>query len=194
MIVIFDLDGTIADSFEAHYLSFKEAFEEILGISPKWEEIFKLFGLEGREIIEKVLEKYGMGRNGEIVERILKRKNELTRKYFGKIRLREGVLEMLKYLKEKGLKIALLSNSSREDVMNIVDYLGIGEFFDVIISVDDIRKGKPDPEGIMKIMEILKDKDVVYVGDRDVDRETAERAGVRYFGIEEFLKKYKEII
>ena len=65
----------------------------------------------------------------------------------------ERALDILKYLQEKGLKIAL--GSSSRNALAIIDRLGISRFFDAVVDGNAIKRGKPDPEVFIKAAEAL---------------------------------------
>ena len=100
----------------------------------------------------------------------------------------EGVLALLKGLKEKGMRIGIVSNKGRGGIRHGIERFELQPYIDVSISLDDVKVGKPDPEGIYTALSALgvtgdamSDalKQTVFVGDSAHDLESANRAGCR---------------
>jgi beta-phosphoglucomutase len=65
---------------------------------------------------------------------------------YGEIQLVKGVLDFIKYLKQAGLLLGLTTSALRENQQRAFERFGLGCYFDAIISGNDVKKGKPDPE------------------------------------------------
>ena len=92
-----------------------------------------------------------------------------------------GILPLLEDLKKAGVKLAVLSNKPHEQAVKVVrEMFGEGTFDYVSGQQEGIRK-KPDPAGVVHIMETLqmKPEDCLYVGDSEVDVQTGKNAGVK---------------
>jgi phosphoglycolate phosphatase len=93
----------------------------------------------------------------------------------------DGLMEVIGQMVKQGVRIAVLTNKNQLPTDLIVDhYFGAGTFAPVI-GVSEGVKVKPDPTSVLKIIDDwgLSRDEVVYVGDSDVDIETAENAGIR---------------
>lgn len=93
------------------------------------------------------------------------------------IRLKNDIIDLARNLSDK--KLAIFSKTTRKVVDIAIKKIGIK--FDIIVSINDVVKPKPDPEGIeiiLKKLGIPKEK-TIYIGDRDVDKKAGERAGVK---------------
>ena len=90
-------------------------------------------------------------------------------------------IETLKKLKEAGYLLGVVTNKGAPLTKYSLEVCHIEDLFDVVISADDVNAPKPSPLGIDKALERLAiaDKDkVLYIGDNDIDYETATNAGV----------------
>ncbi len=182
MLVIFDLDGTLIDSHSAHLNAFRESMKENgLEIdSNLMKRVRKEFGKPVREIIKSAITN-----DDKLVDSILKsRKRILFNKEVYKIKTYPRVKQMLRRLKKNNI-VALATSSSKEFVDLVLDNLGLRKYFDYIVTASDVKRCKPDPEIINKIVKRfnVKKKDTVFIGDTIFDYRTAKNAGVRFIGV-----------
>ena len=92
-------------------------------------------------------------------------------------------LEAVKRLRENNIKIAIVSNSPSTYVSRVLRYYDV--YIDYIVCYHDVIQHKPNPEGIYKVLNhfSLSKADVVYIGDNDIDFNTANHAMVQFFGV-----------
>ena len=98
-----------------------------------------------------------------------------------RLRLEDHLLGTLQSLQERGIRRAI--NTSRSTSMNaIMDHFGLWPYFDLVVTALDVQNPKPHPESIQKILHALKvkEEETVFVGDSEIDRQTAQSAGVRF--------------
>ena len=195
-IVIFDLDGTLLNTLNDLYICFNHSIEKFGYPKRSMEEIKSFVGNGIKKAIERALP-YKVSDNElkKIVEEFKKyyllHMNEHTKPY-------DGIVEMLKKLKNKGYKIAVVSNKYDNAVKKLCKkYFGdLVEF--AVGESDEVRK-KPANDGILKVIkEFGTDKtdenSIVYIGDSEVDIQTAKNAGIHNISVlwgfkdEEFLK------
>lgn len=161
---IFDMDGTIFDTEKFYYQTWldiakKEGF--IFGLEDK----VRLSGKQSKESIAYMVENFSMDEKEAI--RIRKNLNELRDKKFNELDYslkKPGLLNLLSYLRENNKNIALASSSIKSRIDFLLDREGVRDYFDEIISSDDITKGKPDPQIFNLAMEkIGADKNKTYI-------------------------------
>lgn len=173
--VIFDLDGTLLDSFSVHYKVFEIVFAKF-GIqlekekfletySPNWYKTYKAFGLPK--------EKWNIVDNLWVEEA----KNKRTKIFSGTMQLLNDLYD--------NFTLAIVTSGSKSRVEKDIKNNNIYYFFEIIITGDDIENSKPHPEGLELALEKLnlKSKDVVYVGDANDDYKMAKSAGIDFVGI-----------
>ena len=154
--IIFDMDGTIADTEEIHRLAFNAAFAEY-NLDWRWDfktykDLLSISG--GRERILHCLDKetktHTSKNNRQLARKIHQRKSALYRELLENenIQCRTGVLRLLEEAKTKGINLAIATSSSRANVEtllnNVIGTDGIG-YFDSIISSDVVDDKKPCP-------------------------------------------------
>lgn len=94
-------------------------------------------------------------------------------------------IPVLTALKERGLKIGIISTKFRYRIREMLDPYFPKDFFDIIIGGEDVKKAKPNPQGIRKALRRLhrRKSETLYIGDSTVDAETAQRAKVDFVGV-----------
>ena len=95
-------------------------------------------------------------------------------------RLFPGALDALKALRRRGRPLALCTNKPQAALTPTLIAGGLDEVFDVVVAGDTLPIRKPNPEPVYHILEILGAPTCIYVGDSEVDAETAERASVPF--------------
>lgn len=182
--VIFDVDGTLFDSREAFYMMVCEVSKVLGWKQPEKDKVIKLIGLPNHEISRKLVSMISPGIN---FDHEIKMYEELVAKlwepyYLPKyLKLYPGVKETLIYLKEKGIKMAVVSNGNKSEIPKYLKNGGIYEFFQVIITADDVKEPKPASEPILRALRELnvsKEK-CLMVGDTLIDGISARRAEVK---------------
>ena len=150
--VIFDMDGVLVDSAEAHYQAWCELGKEVGKPHPR--EFFKrTFGMHNREIIPLWL---GDRVPAEEVERLSVLKEALYRQIAARtIVPMDGILGLIDALREDGFRLGVGTSGFRENVNLVLKVMGRPDCFDAIVTGEDIREGKPDPEVFLKAIEKL---------------------------------------
>ena len=111
-------------------------------------------------------------------------------------KLRKNVITVLEELKKRGIKLAVITNEGKRVTMFLVDSFGITDYFDIIVTRDDVGVLKPNPKGLLKIIDFLKvDKSqILLIGDSPIDIETARNAGITAWGVLNGFGKREELI
>ncbi len=151
--VLFDMDGVIVDSMPYHFISWFEALQQY-GVSVTPLDIYEKEGEKSDICIKYFFEKNNVAINDTIIKKVLSLRNDIFQKYF-KLRLFPNIENILKDLKKKGILLAIVTGSSRNKVISILP-ASISEIFDIIISADMLKQGKPFPEPYLMAAEKLK--------------------------------------
>lgn len=155
---IFDMDGTIFDTESFYYQTWIE-IAKTNGFEFSLENKMELSGRRHKEAVSYIIDTFNMSKDE--AKRIISDLNELRTKGFKEFKgsfKKEGLIEILTYLKKNKKKIGLASSSTRKKINFLLDREKVGEYFDTIISSDDIVKAKPDPEIFNLTMERLNAK------------------------------------
>jgi beta-phosphoglucomutase len=141
---IFDMDGVLVDTYDAHYRSWL-AMAEPEGLSFTRQEFTTTFGRTSREIIDTF---WGMGRfsDKEIAELDARKEAAFRQIIAGDIPVMPGVQHLLESLRVEGFKLAVGSSGPPANVDLVLDGLGIRGLFDTVVTGGDVARGKPDPQ------------------------------------------------
>ena len=185
-LVIFDLDGVLIDSKELHFEALNKALRSISSefeITPR-EHATKYDGLSTKKKLEMLRQEKGL--KAESFEQVWKYKQEITVRMLGEIKIDETLVEFMKYLKAKHLSLAVASNSVRNTIDLVLRNLGISNFFNLILSNEDVTSPKPHPEIYWKVMThfgVLPENTVIFE-DSYVGRLAAQRSGARLIPVD----------
>ncbi|MEM3781847.1 MAG: HAD-IA family hydrolase [Candidatus Micrarchaeaceae archaeon] len=110
-------------------------------------------------------------------------------------KLKPHAVEVLERLRSKGKKAAVFSDGRSVRVLKEIHYLGLSRYFDFVSGADSFGKYKPDPSGLLYIIDLLKanKKRSVYVGDMNIDVITARLAGVDSCAISDGLSSFESL-
>ncbi len=146
--VIFDFDGVIVDTPKISFLAWKESFKRA-GIDFTREEYLKYQGIRSQDKIPIILKSHGKYTK-ELSDELLKYREGLKRSILKMVSKEDieipGAIDFLKSLKNKKLKLALITSSLRDTASVLLEKMDIKKCFDITIFGDDVMKGKPDPE------------------------------------------------
>lgn len=182
---VFDLDGTLLDTLKALTLTTNLTLEHF-GYEPVDETHIKQFVGDGYKMLMERALRYSGDEKLEHYEESL----EVYTKIFAEhsmhlVKPYEGITELLETLKQRGIRIAVLSNKPHErTVENIETVFGKGYFDSVAGEQPGIPK-KPDPTGVERIMELFGEKPEhgLYFGDTNTDMKTGLAAGLITVGV-----------
>lgn len=176
--VIFDMDGVLADTGPIHFKSWIMIANE-LGIKIAKEFFEETFGQQSIPIMRKLA---GPNINQLEIEKFAALKEKYYRDMVkDKIIPLPGVISLIKLLKEKKFKLAIGSSGPPENIDLLLNGLKIKQYFDVIISAKDVKKGKPAPDVFLIAAKRLNiaPKRCLVIEDAPVGLEAAIRAGMK---------------
>lgn len=176
--IVFDLDGTLIDSApditEAVNLALGELALEPLSLK----EVTSFIGNGLPVLAEHVRKARDVAEEqGAFVQRV--------RVHYDKIsgtsgRMYPGAREALSALRAQGWRIGLCTNKPYDATLAVLAHHGLEEVFDAVLGGDSLAERKPDPAPLFAVLEGMGTGPAVYVGDSEVDAETARRAGLPF--------------
>ncbi len=174
-LVIFDLDGTLINAYKAIAESFNFTMARLGFPQQSLSKIKKAVGWGDQALLRPFVKAENL-KNALLIYR--KHHRRSLRIYS---RLLPGAKNVLKYLKMKKYLLAVASNRPREFSGIALRQLKIYKYFDYILCADQIKRPKPYPDIIQKIMKRLFciNQEALYVGDMVVDIEAGKNASVK---------------
>jgi len=151
-LVVFDLDGVLIEAKQLHY----DALNDALNLHApnciiSWNEhLSKFDGLKTKQKLEMLSKDKGLDRDLHNI--VWEEKQRITNQKLKDIIPHSNLIELLKKLSEDGFKIACCSNSIRKTVLTVLSKLDIIEYFDQILSNEDVKNSKPHPEIYWKVI------------------------------------------
>lgn len=182
-LLIFDFDGTIADTREMIVRTFRMTMAELGMRMASPEECAATIGLpleEGFMALFPEIGREGGERCAATYRRIFEEnKKELSPALF------PGVRETLRELKGRGHTLTIASSRHREGTSSFLSGYGLLDLFSLVLGAGDVRKAKPDPEPVLKTLDLLgfQASDALVIGDMPFDILMGKRAGADTCGV-----------
>ena len=151
--VIWDVNGVIVDDMRVHFVSYREVLAEL-----------------GREVTDEYLLRTTVGTPPAeffamilpTIDTLVSMEEILDRKRESYLRLMRdrfqpppGVKALIECLRRAGFKQAIASGTTRIEINAIIEGCGVRDYFDAIVSCEDVSKGKPDPESFLKAASLI---------------------------------------
>ena len=182
--LIFDLDGTLADTNEAHTQSWVQGLAEH-GYQVAADRLRPEMGKGGDNLFPDLFGQEAEAKDGERVRESVGKAYEQIAAH-EKLKPFDGAVELLAELRRRGIKTALATSSGETDLQATFDSLGVDlrEHVDEVVMKDDVAASKPYPDIVLAALEKLKlsPAECAMVGDTPHDAEAAKRAGVVTIG------------
>lgn len=179
--ILFDLDGVLWDSVEANIKFFQTLLTENGYKHRPKSEVRKVLHMTMWDAIKFLTKEKSEKR----IKEVWLSSHEAEKKYpVGLVKLPRGENKIIEIL-SKRYKLAIVTSSIREGVETFFKLSGFGKHFSAVVSFEDYKKPKPDPEPLLIAMKMLKVKsnETVYVGDSPTDMLAGKRAGCFVVGI-----------
>jgi len=179
---IFDVDGTLIDSVDLHALAWHEALVKF-GHDISFEEARSQIGKGGDKLIPHFLTEDAQRDHGRDLEEW--RGRRFKSEYLPLVRPFTAVPNLLKRVRDAGVRIAVGSSAKKDELAQYLDIAGIADLVDITTSSDDVNESKPAPD----IFEVALSKlgieggDAVAIGDTPYDAEAAAKAGIATIGV-----------
>jgi HAD superfamily hydrolase (TIGR01549 family) len=181
--VIFDVDGTLIDSADAHARAWQDIFARY-GHEIPFDKIRHQIGKGGDQLMPVFLSKDELERFGGRLER--ERSEWFKEKYLPHVRAFPATRELFERIKADGRRIVLASSAKEDELERYKELARIGDLVEKAASSDDAEKSKPHPDIFQAALGRLKDvkpAEALVVGDTPYDAEAASKADLRMIGL-----------
>jgi pyrophosphatase PpaX len=171
--VLFDLDGTLVDSGAIILASFKHAARKVLARDVEEEQIAALVGGSNLHDQMRVL-------SPAHVDELVRVYREHNRPLHDELEAFDGVEELMETLSEQGRKLGIVTAKGRQTVDLAFAVLSLERYFDADVTADMTDRHKPDPDPVLKALELLETEpaEAAFVGDSPYDIAAGKAAGV----------------
>ena len=189
MVLLFDLDGTILDTYALIRQTFIELFKRFLP-SYKYTEddLRSFFGPSLYDTFKRI------GCDEEKSKELFLNYRQINKSLQSEyLKMFPNTKEFLEVLKAKGYKMAIFSNKVHDAIVSGLVEKKIEKYFDYILGVDEVDFPKPNPQGIEIIKNIFNDN-CIYIGDTKSDMLTAKNAGVLAIGTTQAGSKKEDLL
>ena len=194
--MMFDLDGTLADSLKSLAVSCNKALEKF-GLPKQPVDAFRQFAGDGPPVLVRRALAAAGDTEGKYYEEVLQEyQKELSHYRTDKIGTFDGIREILQEVKKDGGKLIVVTNKPLERAVELVETLFGSNYFDLIVGYTGQFLRKPDISGTRYAMDSfgLQAKECIYVGDTDVDMKTGKEAGAYTVGVLWGFRERKELV
>lgn len=188
--VIFDFDGVVMETEPYHIEAFRKTIREDFNVEVSYDEVLAFAGLTHAEKIRRIFRKKGLPVDFDAEaegEKILARAFDIIEKEMkkGNIELPDGLIEFLDRLKAKKYKIGLATVNKRKYISRILRIAKIDKCFDAVVTSDDIKNPKPDPEIYVKAAKKLNanPRNCIAIEDSVYGVQSAKAAGMKCVAI-----------
>ncbi len=184
--LLFDLDGTLIDTdllvidafvhtFQTFLPHYKLSLRELVSfLGPTLKDTFSKYLTQDK--VQKAIEYFVTFSKKNIAQYAI---------------LYDGVYEALEAFKSNGIKLAIITSKMKESTKVTLSCFNLDKYFDAVITLDDVDYPKPNPQGILKAIDVLNGhkEDTLYIGDNLSDKESAVNAGVDFGLVTWSIKK-----
>ena len=175
--ILFDLDGTLIDQFQAIHRAFSLTMEKMGFPRPSFETVKKAVGGASISTTTKLI---GPERADEAVNIL---RPIFEEEMLNGLVMLPGAKEILHELKRCGIKTAVLTNKYGPHAREVCRHLGLDEFLEFTLGANDTEWKKPNPKLTQFALDKIKStaEDTIYIGDSPYDYQTAQNASMDYF-------------
>ncbi|HEX6918618.1 MAG TPA: HAD family hydrolase [Actinomycetes bacterium] len=171
---VFDVDGTLVDTNYHHALAWYRAFRAHGVVLPLW-RIHRHIGMGGDQLVPALAGEEVEARDGDAVRAAWK--DEFDR-HLDEISTMPDAVELLRDVKDRGLRLVLASSGKPDHVERYLDQLGARDLADAWTTSEDVENTKPEPDLLAVAIEKVGGGDAVTFGDSTWDCVAAGRLGV----------------
>ena len=156
--VIFDFDGVVADSEMTHFISFNKSLEPYGHQITKEDYYAKYLGLTDIDLLYELVREGVLELDDAQVADLAEQKKRIFEEMIKKnSHIIDGVPEFLQLLKDNGIAIAIGSGALLAEIESILEKASLRGFFEVIVSADQVEKGKPSPDTFLLALQRLNE-------------------------------------
>jgi HAD superfamily hydrolase (TIGR01509 family) len=175
--VIFDIDGTLLDSNDAHASSWVETFAEA-GYEVPFDVVRPLIGMGGDKLLPDTI---GVSQDSAEGKKLGKRRSEIFReRYLPQLRPLKGARELVLRVRDDGLKALVATSAKDKQLEALLKAANVADLMEERATASDAKRSKPDPDIVHAAVQQsgIPPAQLVMIGDTPYDVEASTKAGV----------------
>jgi len=182
-LAIFDLDGTLFDTYEVNFSSYEMALKEEGYTLDRGFYKSRCNGKHYKEYLPLIIDKP----SNDLMERIHCRKKMLYPTFLSHAKENKHLLLLIQLIRSD-YHIALVTTASKANCMSLLEYHNISSSFELILTQEDVTNMKPDPEGFLKTINYFgtTPEDTLIFEDSDSGIEAAKKCGASILSVLDF--------
>ena len=176
--VIFDIDGTLVDSNDAHAQSWVDTFAEA-GYEVPFDVVRPLIGMGADKLLAKTID---VRHDSEEGKKLLARRSEIFReKYLPRLKPLPGSRALVLRVRADGLKALVATSAKDAELESLLQAAAVNDLMEEKATASDAKRSKPDPDIVQAAVEEsgIGKENLIMIGDTPYDVEAATRAGVK---------------
>jgi len=180
--ILCDMDGTLFSTYKSNFFAYQSAAEEY-GLELTDQEFRKTWGRDSREFLAELFP----GVQKETLEEIRKLKAIRFQEFIGETSMNEALVGILSLIRNQ-IQLGLVTTAKRTNVALLLSHFKLTNFFATVVTGDDVKLGKPSPEGYLIAVERLSSHSslCLAIEDSDAGVQAAESAGISCLRIESY--------
>jgi beta-phosphoglucomutase len=153
--IVLDFDGVVADTEPLHFEAYRQIFEPFGVTLTFGEYVGHYIGLADREALAGAGREHRLEVEGGLLDDLIARKAEIVRRILADARpVYPGVAELLR-IWSAAVPLAIASGALRSEIELVLTVAGVADTVQVIVSADDVKRGKPEPDPYLKVLDLL---------------------------------------
>jgi len=174
--IIFDLDGTLVDTFEMIVGAFNAAISPITGKTYSDAEVISRFGIPDSQMLRRELSSYP----NDVADRAVEVYHAYYAQNHAAVSLFPGIGELLSELKRRGVPMGVMTGKGIRSARITLAALGLADTFGAVVTGEDVSKQKPEPDGPLEAARQLgiAPRECAFVGDSPADVGAGKAAGM----------------
>ncbi len=157
--VIFDFDGVLVDSERLHFKAFNRVFSKFSFQLSQDQYYDRFLGLSDQELLAVINNERHLSLSSQQFKDLLGQKAKLFKEMASSdAAIIDGVPQFLKMLCDNKIPMAVCSGALLSEIEMILNGAGLSSYFECIVSSEQVKKGKPDPEGFLLALKMLNKK------------------------------------
>jgi HAD superfamily hydrolase (TIGR01509 family) len=176
--VIFDIDGTLVDSNDAHAQSWVDTFAEA-GYEVPFDVVRPLIGMGADKLLPKTID---VRHDSEEGKKLLARRSEIfQKKYLPRLRPLPGSRALVARVRADGLKAIVATSAKDAELKGLLQAATVNDLMEEKATASDAKRSKPDPDIVQAAVEEsgIRKESLIMIGDTPYDVEAATRAAVK---------------